>query len=99
MFHQNETIMKTASVQHIGSLVNNRAHASYQIDFSPLTNIYTYTMKKLTNISPFLLLLVPVFMMMAITIANNVSTTQDNEAALKATANTAVAKIPNQLMK
>ncbi|AOM77652.1 hypothetical protein [Pedobacter steynii] len=42
-------------------------------------------MKKLANVSPFLLLLVPVFMMMVLTIANSVTTTQNEEMAAKAT--------------
>jgi len=42
-------------------------------------------MKKLANVSPFLLLLVPVFMMMVLTIANNVTRSQDDEIAAKAT--------------
>lgn len=59
MFHQNETIMKTASIN---------------------TNI----MKRLANVSPFLLLLVPVFMMMVLTIATSISHAQDEEIATKA---------------
>lgn len=42
-------------------------------------------MKKLANVSPFLLLLVPVFMMMVLTIANNLTRSQDEEIAAKAT--------------
>ncbi|MNY80769.1 hypothetical protein D3C86_2219860 [compost metagenome] len=42
-------------------------------------------MKKLANVSPFLLLLVPVFMMMVLTIANSVTNTQNEEMASKAT--------------
>lgn len=40
-------------------------------------------MKKLANVSPFLLLLVPVFMMMVLTIANSISNTQNEEIAAK----------------
>ncbi|WP_159441111.1 hypothetical protein [Pedobacter caeni] len=40
-------------------------------------------MKRLANVSPFLLLLVPVFMMMVLTIANNIGTTQNEEVAAK----------------
>lgn len=94
MFQQNETTMKTASVQHLDALVNNKIHASYPIEFKPLTDINTYIMKKLTNVSPFLLLLVPVFMMMVLTISSNAITSHQNEAAIKATASTSVAKIP-----
>lgn len=41
-------------------------------------------MKRLANVSPFLLLLVPVFMMMVLTIANSIGTTQNEEIAAKA---------------
>jgi hypothetical protein len=92
--------MKTASVQHLDTLVNNRIYASYQIEFSKLTNIYTYTMKKLTNVSPFILLLVPVFMMMVLTITSNVKTTEKNMAGMKQPeTNTAVATIAHATLK
>lgn len=48
-------------------------------------SLHINIMKKLANVSPFLLLLVPVFMMMVLTIANNVSRSQDEEIAAKAT--------------
>lgn len=99
MFHQNETIMKASSLQHPNTLVNNRIYASYQIDFSNLTNIYTLIMKKLTNVSPFLLLLVPVFMMMVLTMTAGPVTNHVNETALKTVPGTSVAKISNQLIK
>ncbi|MCX2450463.1 hypothetical protein OQX61_04180 [Pedobacter sp. PLR] len=41
-------------------------------------------MKRLANVSPFLLLLVPVFMMMVLTIATSISHAQDEEIAAKA---------------
>lgn len=61
--------MKTASVQHLSTLVNNREYTSYHIELNWLTNAGSSIMKKLTNVSPFLLLLVPVFMMIAFTVA------------------------------
>lgn len=48
-------------------------------------SLHINIMKKLANVSPFLLLLVPVFMMMVLTVANNVSRSQDEEIAAKAT--------------
>lgn len=91
--------MKTASVQHIDTLVHNRIYTSYQIDFSKLTNIYTYIMKKLTNVSPFLLLLVPVFIMMILTVTSTATTTDSSMANLKPATNTNVATIPNATLK
>lgn len=44
-------------------------------------------MKKLTNVSPFLLLLVPVFLMMVVTLSVNAANPQtENELASKTTA-------------
>lgn len=91
--------MKSASIQHNSTLVNNRVYASYQTDFSTLTNIYTLIMKKLTNVSPFLLLLVPVFMMMVLTMTTAPGTNHGNETALKTTPASAVAKISSPLIK
>ena len=53
------------------------------------------TMKKLTNVSPFLLLLVPVFIMMLLTFTAGNINSQNDEVALKSapaksTINTAV---------
>jgi len=43
-------------------------------------------MKKLTNVSPFLLLLFPVFIMMVLAFATtNINQTQEDEVALKTT--------------
>jgi len=88
--------MKTASVQHFDSLLNNRIHTSYEIQFSTLNYIKNLIMQKLTNISPFLLLLVPVFMMMALTIGSNITNNSKNELALKNAPQTEVAKIATQ---
>ncbi|SEA22901.1 hypothetical protein [Pedobacter hartonius] len=91
--------MKSASVQHLDTLVNHRIYASYQTDFSKLTTIYTYIMKKLTNVSPFIWLLVPVFMMLILTVTSNVSTTDDHTAGIKSETNTTIAKIPYATLK
>ncbi|HMI05198.1 MAG TPA: hypothetical protein VK541_22110 [Pedobacter sp.] len=40
-------------------------------------------MKKLTNVSPFLLLLVPVFVMMLLTFATSNTNNQNEEVAMK----------------
>ncbi|MFD0939980.1 hypothetical protein [Pedobacter boryungensis] len=40
-------------------------------------------MKKLSNVSPFLLLLFPVFIMMVLAFATSTNTNQDEEVALK----------------
>ncbi len=45
-------------------------------------------MKKLTNVSPFLLLLFPVFIMMVLAFATSNTTTQDEEVASKTTSAT-----------
>ena len=47
-------------------------------------SINTNIMKRLANVSPFLLLLVPVFMMMVLTIATSINHAQDEEIAAKA---------------
>jgi len=45
-------------------------------------------MKKLTNVSPFLLLLFPVFIMMVLAFATSNTTSQDEEVAAKTTSAT-----------
>lgn len=84
--------MKTASAQHLNILVNKSSFASYQIEFNTLNLINTYIMKKLTNISPFLLLLVPVFMMMVFTITTHVKNTAVNEVVMKSKPQTALSQ-------
>ena len=84
--------MKTASVQHISTLVNtNIIYTSYQIDYSSINSIKTYIMQKLTNVSPFLLLLVPVFMMMVLTVTTSMKPSAADEVAMKSKAQTALA--------
>jgi|GEM_PF-3742865 len=60
--------MKTASVNPLHTLINNRIYTSYQFDLNHHTKIGSYIMNKLTVVSPFLLLLVPVFVMIAVTL-------------------------------
>lgn len=84
--------MKTASVQHFDSLINNTIHTSYKFEFSTLTNIKIAIMQKLTNISPFLLLLVPVFMIMVLTITNATISNNKTELAMKSTPSAELAK-------
>ena len=85
--------MKNLSGYQLENPMHKVMQASYQMNFdnSFLMTIYTYTMKKLTNVSPFLLLLVPVFMMMAISLSLNVQTVNDNEVAMKTAPHTEVA--------
>jgi len=45
-------------------------------------------MKKLSNVSPFLLLLFPVFIMMVLAFATSTNTNQNEEVALKSTPST-----------
>ena len=92
--------MKTASVQHLNALVNNRDYASsYHIEFNKLTNIVTYLMNKLTNVSPFILLLAPVFILMVFTMTANMGKTPQNDAMLKKAPAVEMAKISGQYTK
>lgn len=92
MFHQNETIMKTATLQYIDNTVNNSLPVSYQSEINTLNNIASYTMKKLTNVSPFILLLIPVFVMMIFVLTGS-NITRGNEITAKAAPANEVAKI------
>jgi len=57
-------------------------------------------MKKLTNVSPFLLLLVPVFIMMVLTFTAGNIDSQNEEVALKsAPAKNALTKVVSPLVK
>lgn len=75
--------MKTASLQPQNHLLNNRINFTYHIEFSPLTNIYTNIMKKLTEVSPFIMLLVPLFMMLVLTVSQGTNTTVNQKSAQK----------------
>ncbi|WP_157273937.1 hypothetical protein [Pedobacter sp. BAL39] len=57
-------------------------------------------MKKLSNVSPFLLLLVPVFVMMMLSLAASTVNTPSDEVALKGnTKTTGIAKITSIFFK
>ncbi|WP_158796599.1 hypothetical protein [Pedobacter sp. L105] len=60
--------MKTASVNYLHTLINNRIYASHQIEFKKMNSIGTAIQNKLSAVSPFLLLLAPVFVMIAVTL-------------------------------
>jgi hypothetical protein len=62
--------MKTASVQHLNNLVANREYTSYHIELTRLRALSSSLINKVMSVSPFLLLLVPVFMVMAYTIVS-----------------------------
>jgi len=91
--------MKTASIQYFDITVNNRLHDSYRFEISKLSNVNTYIMKKLTNVSPFILLLIPVFVMMIFAIAGNKSITQPDELVIKAAPANEIAKTANYQAK
>ena len=59
-------------------------------------------MKKLSNVSPFLLLLFPVFIMMLFTIATSTSIPQEDEVAIKTTKSTTtntIVKVTTAILK
>lgn len=58
-------------------------------------------MKKLTNVSPFLLLLFPVFIMMVLAFATSTSNSQEEEVALKNTpsATSTIVKATTAILK
>jgi len=92
--------MKTASVQHLNAIVNNRDYASsYHLEFKKLTHAGTYIMNKLTNVSPFLLLLIPAFIMMVFTMTATMDKTSQNGAMLKQSTTLETAKISGQYTK
>jgi hypothetical protein len=90
--------MKPSSIYQLETPMQTVMQASYQmnVNTSFLTNIYTYIMKKLTNVSPFLLLLVPVFIMMVFTITSSFTTSNQDEMAMKTTAANDIVKIVSQ---
>lgn len=89
--------MKTASLQYIGTTVNNSLSVSYKSEINTLnnivSNIISYTMKKLTNVSPFILLLIPVFVMMIFALTGSSNMTRGGEITAKAAPVNEVAKI------
>ena len=57
-------------------------------------------MKKLTNVSPFLLLLFPVFMVMLMAFATGISKDEQSEAlTTKASTSTTIAKVATSILK
>nr|WP_294871686.1 hypothetical protein [uncultured Pedobacter sp.] len=58
-------------------------------------------MKKLANVSPFLLLLVPVFIMMILTFATSISNSHNEDVALKSSSatKTEMVKVSNPFSK
>lgn len=57
--------MKTSAYQHLSQpLVSDRMYNSYQSHISSLSAAKTYIMDKLTTVSPFLLMLIPVLAVM-----------------------------------
>lgn len=57
-------------------------------------------MKRLSNISPFILLLVPVFIMMLLTFGSNVNSKATNDqVVLKANTSSSLVKVNNDLSK
>ncbi|WP_111635396.1 hypothetical protein [Pedobacter cryoconitis] len=85
--------MKTATLQYIDTTVNNSLAVSYQSKINALNNIASYTMKKLTNVSPFILLLIPVFVMMIFAITGPSNMTTGSEITAKAAPANEVAKV------
>lgn len=57
-------------------------------------------MKKLTNVSPFLLLLFPVFMVMLMAFATGISKDEQSEAlTTKTSTSTTIAKVATSILK
>ncbi len=69
------------------------------INTSFLTNTSTYVLNKLTGISPFLLLLVPVFMMMVFTLFSRPGNVNENTASIQTTHHTEILKSNSHLVK
>jgi len=82
----------TASIQYFDTTANNRLHDSYRLEISKLSNVNTYIMKKLTNVSPFILLLIPVFVMMIFAITSNKNIAQHDGLAMKTAQSNEIAK-------
>ena len=94
--------MKNLSGYQLESPMHKAMQAtSFQmnINTSFLTNAGTYVLNKLTGISPFLLLLLPVFMMIALTLFSNPSNVNENTASLQTTHPTEILKTNSHLVK
>lgn len=69
MFHQNDSHMKTATLSHQDLLIPQAcANRTANMFFNPAAALAAVT-DKLAAVSPFLWLLVPVFVLLALTIA------------------------------
>ncbi|RZK25342.1 MAG: hypothetical protein EOO43_05765 [Flavobacterium sp.] len=87
--------MKTLNASY-QNLANHAMHSNAS---ASITNLIHNTMKKLTSVSPFLLLLVPVFVMMVLSFTMN-TTAQREEAALKSTSqNVSTISVSSKLAK
>lgn len=93
--------MKTLSGYQLENPMHKVTQAIEQMNFSTpfLTNINTYIMNKLTSVSPFLLLLVPVFMMMVITLSSGTSNINKNEVSIKSATPTEILKLADRSVK
>jgi len=94
--------MKNLSGYQLESPMHKAMQASsfqMNINTSYLTNASTYVLNKLTGISPFLLLLVPVFMMIAFTLFSNPGNVNENTASIHTTQHTEILKSNNHLVK
>lgn len=86
--------METSIVYNNSNITHNEMMVSFALKAK------NTIMKKLTNISPFLLLLVPVFMMMILTLTTTSMNNQNDEAALKSSVSKAgIARVNNPLAK
>lgn len=68
------------------------AFEQVNVNLSFLTAAGTYFMKKLTSVSPFIMVLVPVFLMMLATLFLSTSNVNENNASVKLSAQTELAK-------
>ena len=91
--HQNETTMKPSSA-------SNTINEAKNVDDSFITlTINKQTMKKLANTSPFLLLLVPVFMMIILTLTINTNQNDAEVVVKPATSTNTIVKQATAIFK
>jgi len=83
--------MNTASITH------SNFHQLTDMCFNSIKKLNP--MKKLTNVSPFLLLLVPVFIMMILTFSASTNSETQDEIAMKASSSKSVIKGVTTLVK
>lgn len=98
LFHQNETIMKTSSEYHLENPAQQIMHVFGQlkVNTSFLTVTGNYVMNKLTDISPFILILVPVFMLMVSSLFFNTRNVNGNQTSISSSQHTEFAEILNK---